>query len=97
LSIVISGCLRGSVGTEPITKRAIVGRLGVRHEVSVHAPPQPPISAQLLKTMPTGPKRTQRMTTIPATKRRLGRPIALPLSEDGSEGSNVPSIITQMC
>jgi len=66
-----------------------MGRLGVRQEASVHAPSQPPITAHVLKAMPMGPKRTQRITTIPVIQRRRVRPIVPPLSQVGG-GSKVP-------
>ena len=73
LSTVIRGCSRSGTGTAPMGKRATVGRLGARQEVSVHAPSQPPIAAQVLKAMPTGPKRAQRTMTIPVIQRRRVR------------------------
>lgn len=66
-----------------MAKRVKGGTPGARQEVSLHAPPQPAITAQVLKVMPIGPKRTQSMTTIPATQRRRVRPIVSPLSENG--------------
>jgi hypothetical protein len=83
LSMVMRGCLRSERGTDPMAERVTVGRPDVRQDVSVHAPPQPAIAAQALKVMPIGPKKTQRMTTMPATQRRRVKPIALPLSRGG--------------
>jgi hypothetical protein len=43
--------------------------------------------------MPTGPKRTQRIKTIPVIQRRRVRPIVPPLSEEmGVKDSHVSSI-----
>jgi hypothetical protein len=74
LSMVIRGCSMRGTGTELMGKSAAVGRLGVRQEVSVHAPPQPAITAQPLKAMPMGPRRAHRIRTIQVmTCRRVKR------------------------
>jgi hypothetical protein len=74
LSMVIRGCSIPDTGTEPMGKSAAVGRLGVRQEVSVHAPPQPAITAQALKAIPMGPRRIHTTKTIPImTCRRVKR------------------------
>jgi hypothetical protein len=89
LSRVIRGCLRGVTGTDPMAKRVTVGTSGAKQDVSVHAPPQPPMAAQVLKVMPIGPKRTQSMTTNPAIQRRFTRSIVSPLSRLSGSGAHV--------
>jgi hypothetical protein len=64
LNMVKRGCSIRGTGTELTGKSAAVGRLGVRQEVSVHAPPQPAIAAQPLKAMPMGPSRAHTIRTI---------------------------------
>jgi hypothetical protein len=84
--MVMRGGLRSGTGTAPMAKRAAVGRLGVREALTVQAAWQPAIMAQPLKAMPTGPKRTQSMMTMPAIqRRRIGR-LMSPLSEEECEG-----------
>jgi hypothetical protein len=83
LSMAISGCSTSGTGTAPMGKRAIVGRLGVGQEVSVHAPSQPAITAQALKAMPMGPNRAQRSNTTPMIQRRRIKLIVSPPSEEG--------------
>ena len=95
--MVMSGCSRSGTSTDPMGKSIKVGGLGVRQEVSVHAPSQPAMTAQALKAMPTGPKRTQRIKTIPLIQRRRARPIVSPLSEDGCKGFKNALNITQVC
>lgn len=82
-SMAISGCLTSGTGTAPMGKRALVRRLGVGQEVSVHAPSQPAITAQALKAMPTGPNRAQRSNTMPVSQRRRIKLIVLPPAEEG--------------
>lgn len=81
--MVMRGCLRGAIGTAPMRKRPVEGSSGVKQEVMVHAPSQPAITAQALKAMPTGPKRSQNVIAIPAIQRRRIRPIIRPLSNKG--------------
>jgi hypothetical protein len=96
-NMIIRGCSICATGTEPMGARAIVGSLGARHEVSVHAPSQPAITAQALKAMPMGPKRTQSIKTIPVIQRRRVRPIVSPLSEARNQTfSHIPTK-TQLC
>jgi hypothetical protein len=64
LRVVMRGFSTRGTGTDPRGKSAAVGCLGVRQEVSVHAPSQPPIAAQALKAMPMGPRRTHTTRTI---------------------------------
>jgi hypothetical protein len=74
LSMVVGGCSIRGTGTDSMGKSAIMGRLGARQEVSVHAPSQPAITAQALKAMPMGPRRTHITRTIPiVTYRRVKR------------------------
>ena len=74
LNRVMRGCSIRGTGTDPRGKSAAVGRLGVRQEVSEHAPPQPAITAQALKAMPMGPRRIHTTRTIPImTCRRVKR------------------------
>ena len=74
LNMLMRGCSIRGTGTDPIGRRAAVGRLGARQEVSVHAPSQPAITAQTLKAMPMGPSRAHTIRTIPImTCRRVKR------------------------
>jgi hypothetical protein len=86
LNIAINGCSTSGAGTAPMGKRAIVGRLGVGQEVSVHAPSQPAITAQALKAMPMGPNRAQMSNTTPVIqRRRIKLIVSLPLERDMKE------------
>ena len=87
--MVMRGCSRSGTGTDPMGESATVGRLGVRQEVSVHAPSQPAVTAQALKAMPMGPNRAQSIRTMPAIQRRRVRLMSSPFSE----GMMVPTSV----
>src|SRR5215216_2187265 len=90
LNMVMSGWPMDGTSTDPLGKRAAVGRLGVRYALTVHAAWQPAIMAQALKAMPRGPKRAQKMRSMPVIHRHRVRPIVSPLSEEGCEGFKRP-------
>jgi hypothetical protein len=89
----VSGCVRSGPGTEPRRERASMGAFGAGYALTVQAAWQPAIMAQALKAMPTRPKRTQRMRTIPVTHRHFVRPMGFPPSHMSGRREDFSAII----